>query len=266
MSVIAIVTGGSSGIGRETALALAAKGCTVYEFSRHDAAVPGVTHVDCDVSDEARFAAAVAEVKAAEGRIDVLVNNAGFGISGAAEFTSNEDAKRLLDVNLFGVVNGCKAVIPVMRQQGGGRIVNLSSVAATAPIPFQAWYSVSKAAVSTYTAAVQNEVRPFGISMVAVMPGDIRTGFTAARKKCPVGDDVYGGRIARSVAVMEHDEQTGMDPAKAGRYIASLALRRRVKPEYAIGVTYKFLSLVAKYLPSRPKIRLIGALYGGKSK
>lgn len=266
MSVIAIVTGGSSGIGRETALALAAKGCTVYEFSRHDAAVPGVTHVDCDVSDEARFASAVAEVKAAEGRIDVLVNNAGFGISGAAEFTSNEDAKRLLDVNLFGVVNGCKAVIPVMRQQGGGRIVNLSSVAAPAPIPFQAWYSVSKAAVSTYTAAVQNEVRPFGISMVAVMPGDIRTGFTAARKKCPVGDDVYGGRIARSVAVMEHDEQTGMDPAKAGRYIASLALRRRVKPEYAIGVTYKFLSLVAKYLPSSPKIRLIGALYGGKSK
>ena len=266
MSVIAIVTGGSRGIGRETALVLAAKGCTVYEFSRHDAAVPGVTHVDCDVSDEARFAAAVAEVKAAEGRIDVLVNNAGFGISGAAEFTSNEDAKRLLDVNLFGVVNGCKAVIPVMRQQGGGRIVNLSSVAAPAPIPFQAWYSVSKAAVSTYTAAVQNEVRHFGISMVAVMPGDIRTGFTAARKKCPAGDDVYGGRIARSVAVMEHDEQTGMDPAKAGRYIASLALRRRVKPEYAIGVTYKFLSLVAKYLPSRPKIRLIGALYGGKSK
>ena len=115
--------------------------------------------------------------------------------------------------------------------------------------------------MSTYTAALANEVRPFGITLCAVMPGDIRTGFTAAREKSPAGDDVYGGRIARSVAVMERDEQNGMDPAVAGRYIASLALRKSVKPEYAIGVQYKFLSVLAKLLPSRLKNRIIGMLY-----
>ena len=258
---IAVVTGGSSGIGRETALALRAQGCTVYEFSRHSADVPGVTHIGCDVSDEAQFAAAIKQVAEAEGRVDILVNNAGFGISGAAEFTDNAQAKKLLDVNLFGMVNGCKAVIPLMRAQGGGRIVNLSSVAAPCAIPFQVWYSVSKAAVSTYTAALANEVRPWGITLCAVLPGDIRTGFTAAREKNIVGDDVYGGRIAKSVAVMEHDEETGMDPAVAGRYIAKLALKKTVKPEYAVGVKYKFLCLLAKLLPCGLRNRIIGMMY-----
>ncbi len=258
---IAVVTGGSSGIGLETAKALRARGCTVYEFSRHDAHTEGVTHVQCDVTDEARFAEAVREIAERDGRIDVLVNNAGFGISGAAEFTENAQAKKLLDVNLFGMVNGCKAVLPIMREQGGGRIVNLSSVAAPCAIPFQVWYSVSKAAVSTYTAALANEVRPFGITLTAVMPGDIRTGFTAAREKNPAGDDVYGGRIAKSVAVMEHDEENGMDPAFAGRYIAALALRKSVKPEYAVGFKYKFLAVLAKLLPCRLRNRIIGLLY-----
>ena len=233
----------------------------MYEFSRRDADVPGVRHIRCDVSDEAQFAAAVKEVFKAEGRIDILVNNAGFGISGAAEFTDNAQAKKLLDVNLFGAVNGCKAVLPIMRAQGGGRIVNLSSVAAPCAIPFQVWYSVSKAAVSTYTAALANEVRPWGITLCAVMPGDIRTGFTAAREKSIAGDDVYGGRIAKSVAVMEHDEETGMDPVVAGRYIAKLALQKRVKPEYAVGAKYKFLAVLAKLLPCRLRNRIIGLLY-----
>lgn len=258
---IAVVTGGSSGIGRETALALAAGGCKVYEFSRRDGSVPDVVHIPCDVSDEAQVRAAVETVLDAEGRVDILVNNAGFGISGAAEFTDNADAKRLLDVNLFGMVNGVKAVIPVMRAQGGGRIVNLSSVAAPVPIPFQVWYSVSKAAVSSYTAAVANEVRPFGITMTAVLPGDIRTGFTAAREKSPAGDDIYGGRISRSVAVMEHDEQSGMDPALAGQHIARLALKKRVKPEYAIGFRYQFIVVLARLLPCGFRNRVIGMLY-----
>lgn len=262
MSTVAIVTGGSSGIGLQTALALKARGCTVYEFSRHDAGTQGVAHVACDVSDEGQVRAAVGTVLEKEGRIDVFVNNAGFGISGAAEFTDNAAAKKLLDVNLFGMVNGCKAVIPILREQGGGRIVNLSSVAAPCAIPFQSWYSVSKSAVSTYSAALGNEVRPFGITVTAILPGDIKTGFTAARKKNPAGDDVYQGRIARSVAVMEHDEQTGMDPAVAGAYIAKIALRPgRVKPEYAIGFKYKFFVILARLLPCRLKNWIIGLMY-----
>ena len=263
MNEIAIVTGGSSGIGRETALALKGRGCRVYEFSRHDASVPGVEHLNCDVSDEQQFRAAVQTVIEREGRVDILVNNAGFGISGAAEFTDNAQAKKLLDVNLFGMVNGCRAVIDQMRKQGRGRIVNLSSVAAPCAIPFQVWYSVSKAAVSTYTAALANELRPFGITLTAVMPGDIRTGFTAARKKSTEGDDIYGGRISASVAKMEKDEQNGMRPEDAARTIVRVALKKgRVKPYYAIGLSYKFLVLLDSLLPCRAVRWLLYQLYG----
>jgi NAD(P)-dependent dehydrogenase (short-subunit alcohol dehydrogenase family) len=260
MNKIAIVTGGSSGIGLASVCALRARGCTVYEFSRHGK--PGdAYHVDCDVSDEQQFRAAVAHVAEKEGRIDILVNNAGFGISGAAEFTENENAKRLLDVDLFGVVNGCRAVIPIMRAQGGGRIVNISSVAAPVSIPFQSWYSVAKAAVSSYTESLRSELYPFGITLTAILPGDIRTGFTSAREKSPVGDDIYSGRIARSVAVMEHDEQTGMAPTKAGQYIAKIACKPRVKPSYAVGLKYKFFAMIAKLLPARGKCFIVRQLY-----
>lgn len=258
-----IVTGGSSGIGKATALALVQKGCTVYDFSRHDRGTEGVIHIDCDVTDSAQFESAVASVAGKEGHIDVLVNNAGFGISGATEFTKNEDAKRLLDVNLFGVVNGCKAVIPYFRKQGYGRIINLSSVAAVIPIPFQSWYSVSKASVSVYTAALRNELKGFGISLCTIMPGDISSGFTAAREKCEDGSEVYGDRIRSNVAKMEHDEQTGMAPEAAGRYIAKKALKKRVRTEYTIGFQYKLVAVLARILPSSLKSKIIGMLYAG---
>ena len=258
---VAAVTGGSSGIGLQTALALLDKGCRVYELSRHDAGTPGVIHITADVSDEKQVRSAIDEIVSREGRLDILVCNAGFGISGAAEFTENADAKRLMDVNLFGAVNCCRAACAHMRRQKGGRIICTSSVAAPVAIPFQAWYSVSKAAVSTYAAALRNEVRPFGISVCCVLPGDIRTGFTAAREKSAAGDDVYSGRIERSVAVMEHDERTGMEPEAAGRYIAKLAMKKYVKPQYAIGLKYKFFVMLARLLPCDVCGRLVYSIY-----
>lgn len=133
MNQVAIVTGGTSGIGKATALALKASGCTVYEFSRRAQGVEGLHHIAADVTSEDSVRAAVAQVMDAEGRIDILVNNAGFGISGAIEFTSTADAKSLFDVNFFGMVNMNRAVIPIMRQAGRGRIVNLSSVGGPGP-------------------------------------------------------------------------------------------------------------------------------------
>ena len=260
---VAVVTGGTSGIGRATALALKNAGCTVYELSRRAGGVEGLHHISADVTDENAVNAAVAQVIAAEGQIDILVNNAGFGISGAIEFTSTEDAKSLFDVNFFGMVNMNRAVVPLMRAAGHGRIVNLSSVAAPVPIPFQAYYSATKAAVNAYTMALANELRPFGVTVCAVMPGDIHTGFTAARRKIGEGDDIYQGRISRSVVRMEHDEQTGMDPAKAGAYIARVALRDGNRhPLYAIRFDYKFFAFLAKVLPARFLNWLIYLLYG----
>lgn len=261
MNKVVIITGGSSGIGLCTAAALRDRGCKVYELSRRDSEVTGITHIKCDVTDEAQIAAAVGQVMAESGRIDILINNAGFGISGAVEFTDTAEAQRLFDVNFFGMVRMNRAVLPLMRQQGGGRIVNLSSVAAPVPIPFQTYYSAGKAAVNSYTMALSNEVKPFGITVCAVMPGDIKTGFTAARQKSIVGDDIYGGRITRSVAGMEKDEQTGMDPAEAGAFIASVALKNSRKPLYTIGIAYKGAVFLTKILPARWLNALIGQLY-----
>ena len=261
MNKVVIITGGSSGIGLCTAAALRDRGCKVYELSRRDSEVAGITHIKCDITDEAQIAAAVGQVMAENGKIDILINNAGFGISGAVEFTDTAEAQRLFNVNFFGMVRMNRAVLPLMREQGGGRIVNLSSVAAPVPIPFQTYYSAGKAAVNSYTMALSNEVKPFGITVCAVMPGDIKTGFTSARQKSIAGDDIYGGRITRSVAGMEKDEQTGMDPAKAGAFIASVALKNSRKPLYTIGFGYKCAVFLTKILPARWLNALIGQLY-----
>ncbi len=261
MKKVAIVTGGNSGIGKHTAMALYDMGCIVYEFSRRNISSENIIHITCDVTDEKTVEAAVNEVASKEGRVDILVNCAGFGISGAVEFTDLESAKKQFDVNFFGTINVTKAVLPVMRESGQGRVVNISSVAAVAHIPFQTYYSASKAAIESYTCALANEVRPYGITATAIQPGDICTPFTQARAKSFEGDDVYGGRISRSVAGMEKDEEKGMSPEFAGRYIAKIALRKNVKPIYAIGLSYKFLSTLCKVFPCRIRNSIIGMLY-----
>lgn len=258
---IAVLTGGTSGIGMQTALALKSAGYTVYELSRRAQGVEGLNHLVADVTDEAAVKKAVDEIVAREGKIDVLVNNAGFGISGAVEFTKTEDAKRLFDTNFFGMVNMNRAVVPVMREAGQGRIVNISSVAGQIPIPFQTYYSAAKAATNSYTMALANELRPYGVTVCAVQPGDIKTGFTKAREKTVDGDDVYGGRIGRSVSRMEHDEQTGMDPAVAGKFIANVAMKKKVSPIYTIGASYSFLTFLTRLMSWKTMNKIIGAIY-----
>ena len=239
---VAVITGGSSGIGLHAARALRGRGLNVYELSRRaENAEPGVTHLQADVTDEAQVNAAVAEILRREGRIDILINNAGFGISGAIEFTPAQEARRQFDVNFFGMVNMNRAVLPIMRQQGGGRIVNMSSVAAPIAIPFQAYYSASKAAVRTYSLALASEVRPFGIEVC--------------------GDVVYHGRIARSVAVMEHDEQTGMSAEYAGQFVARRATQKRAKLICTMGHKYALFVFLMRILPTGLATRIVGKIY-----
>ena len=258
MNKVVIVTGGTSGIGLAAVEALRARGCVVSALSRRG---QGEGHIPCDVADEQSARAAVNQVLEKEGRIDILVNCAGFGISGAAELTPLEMAKRQLDVNLFGTANLVNAVIPAMRRQGGGRIVNTGSVAGFVPIPFQTWYSASKAAVQSYTMAMANELRPFGITLAAVLPGDTKTGFTAARNKIDDPEGLYGGRIERSVKRMEHDEQTGVPAEVVGAFIARVALKKRGKPLYIPGFSYNLVNVLIRILPSGLANRLIGLLY-----
>ena len=249
MNKVALVTGGSSGIGKYTARALADAGCTVYELSRRDVPQAGVVHLTADVTEETQVREAVERIIEAEGRIDILVNNAGFGISGAAETTDPAAAHRQMEVNLFGMDSVTRAVLPHMRARGSGRIVCLSSIAGILPIPF------------SYCLALANEVRPFGITVCAILPGDIATGFTDARQKDESADAVYGGRVSRSVAGMERDERGGMSPEYAGRFVAKYALKKNSKPLAAMGFSYKCVAVLAKLLPRRLSNWVVGKLY-----
>lgn len=260
---ICVITGGSSGIGLCTALEMKAKGYEVFDISRRREGSAGINHISADVTDEKRINEAVSYIIDKAGRIDVLINNAGFGISGAVEFTETADARKQFDVNFFGMVNMNRAVIPFMRRAGGGRIVNISSVAAPIAIPFQAYYSAAKAAINSYTMALINEVRPYGISVCAVQPGDICTGFTGAREKSYAGDEIYSGRISGSVAVMEHDEQNGMKPETAAHLIATVASAKKVRPVYTIGFKYRLFCALVKILPAGLVSYIVGRIYGG---
>ena len=260
---IAIVTGGTSGIGLCTAAALAEKGCKVYTISRREFSDPRFTHIRADVTDPDAAEEAVRKVKETEGKLDIVVNCAGFGISGAIEFTPLEDAKRQMDVNFFGMVNVNKPALSIMREQHGGRIVNTSSMAAVFAIPFQAYYSASKAAINSYTCALINEVKPFGISVCAVQPGDIKTDFTAVRKKIEDGNEEYDGRIVRSVAKMEKDEQSGLDPQVAGNFIAKVALKNKVKPLYTIDFVSGAECILDRILPKSLAYKIVGSMYSG---
>ena len=255
------VTGGSSGIGLATAKMFAENGCEVYEFSRSGNDNGNIKHIHCDVTDENSVKEAFAEVIRRSGKLDILVNNAGFGISGAAEFTSLEQAKKQFEVNFFGTVACSNEAVKYMRKNGGGTIVNVSSLAAPLSIPFQAFYSASKAAVNSLTLAMANELRPFGIKVCAVMPGDVKTGFTSAREKSTDGDELYSGVLQKSVSTMEHDEQNGMSPEAIANKIYKLASARNPKPLSTVGAQYKFLVSLAKVLPVRAVNRIIGMIY-----
>ena len=258
-----IITGGSSGIGQAAALHFATHGWRVYELSRRQPAIappPSLTHITCDVTDAAQCHAAVRQVVEAEGRIDLLISNAGMGISGPLEFTTPADAHRLMEVNVHGAMNVVQAVLPQMRSQHAGRIILVGSVAGVFSIPYQGWYSASKAALHALAAALRNEVRPHGITVCCLQPGDVRTGFTAARQKSTAGLDVYP-HAQRSVATMERDEQHGLLPQSIARQLWSIAHRRHVCLYYVSGWQYWALCLIARFLPSTLVNKVVGWLY-----
>ena len=257
---VCVITGGTSGIGLCTAQAMLEKGYTVYELSRRAEGAPGMKHIMADVTKEETLAAAVQEILKQEDHIDVLINNAGFGISGPVEFTSLESAHRQFDVNFFGAMTCIQAVLPHMRQQGYGRILCVSSVAAVLSIPFQSFYSAAKAALNALVLALANEVRPHNIQVAALMPGDIRTGFTAAREKTLEGAQAYPALIP-SVARMEQDEANGMDPGVIARRLYQLSRKGRLKPLYSAGLQYQLFVLLQKLLPCRLINWLVGRLY-----
>ena len=182
--MVILITGISSGFGLETARLLATEGHVVYGTVRREVEpLPGVHYLKVDVRDRNAVKGVVQQVVDQEGRIDVLVNNAGMGIGGPVEFATEEEIREQMDANFMGLVNFVTAVLPYMRAQGNGKIIALSSIGGLMGLPFQGFYSASKFAIEGYCEALRLETKQFGVKVVVVRPGDFSTGFTASRKK-----------------------------------------------------------------------------------
>ncbi len=260
MEKIAVVTGASSGIGHATAKLFEKNGFYVYCLARRK--TEDLNCIQTDITDVAQVKAAIETIVAEKGRIDVLVNNAGMGISGAIEDTDITAVKKIFDVNFFGSLYAIQAVLPYMRKQNFGTIINMSSAAAPLSLPFQAFYSATKSAIMSVTEALRIEVKPFNIKVTSLLPGDVKTDFTAMREKNKFDNPVYGKRIESSVNKMEKDEQNGMPAELMAKYVLKLA-KSKNPPIYKVGgKQYAFLVMLAKFLPKRMVNYAIGKLYG----
>lgn len=228
----------------------AERGWRVFELSRHGQSHDGIIHVTCDVCDSTSAHNAIQEVMTQTDRIDVVISNAGYGISGSIEFTDITAAQHQMDVNFMGAVRFTQAVLPVLRQQKSGRIIYTSSVAAILAVPYQSFYSASKAAINAFALALANEVREFGISVSVMMPGDVSTGFTDARDKSTAGEEVYR-HANKAISTMERDERGGMKPIQIAKLFYHIATCHSPRPQYVGGFQYRVFCFLDRILPKR---------------
>ena len=249
---VALVTGASSGIGEAAAQALVGAGFTVYGTSRRATAGEtrdGVAFVPLDVTDDDSVAGAVLEVLARSGRIDVLVNNAGVGIAGAAEESSIEQARALFETNLFGTIRATRAALPHMREQGGGRVINVSSVVGLIPVPYMALYASSKHALEGYSESLDHEVREHGIRVLLVEPGFTRTAFDANLAAADEPLPLYARRRTIVEAGLAEAVKVGDEPSVVGRAVVAAATDKRPKLRYTAGKAAGRVSKARRFAP-----------------
>lgn len=261
--LVVVITGASSGIGLTSARFLAEKGLTVFGLSRTVKTGEKFESLSCDITNFESVKEKFEYIAQKAGKIDVLINNAGMGIAGAIEHTSEEDIRKIFNLNILAVINCCKCVVPFMRASGGGKIINIGSVAGVIPIPFQTCYSVTKSAVDMFSMAFGLEVKDFGITTTCIMPGDTKTGFTDHRKKNELmEDESYSKRISESIAKMEKDEINGKSPITVSKVIYKVICKKRPPSRIAVGGSYKLIVFLSKILPRKLMLKVIKKIYG----
>jgi NAD(P)-dependent dehydrogenase (short-subunit alcohol dehydrogenase family) len=248
---VALVTGASAGIGKACADHLAAAGWAVTGGSRRGtgASGPAWTGLVMDVDQDSSVQAGVAGVIERDGRLDALIAAAGWGIAGAAEYTTIAEAKAQFETNFWGCVRVVQAVLPQMREQRHGRIVLISSIGGVIGIPFQAYYSASKFALEGFGESLAYEVAPFGIRVTLVEPGNIRTDFTASRRAAAAAaDPPYGVAFTKALGVMEHDEINGAPAADVAAAVRRVLESPRPPRRVSAGKPSERVGLLAKRL------------------
>ena len=260
-SKVVLITGASSGIGFDAAQTLARQGHKVYAAARRVELMEplkreGVKVLRMDVTERQSMEEGVKAVLDMEGRIDVLVNNAGYGYFGAVENVTMEEARRQVEVNVFGLAALCKLVLPVMRKQGGGRIINTSSIAGKMVLPFGAWYHVTKYSVEALSDALRMEMKPFGVDVVMIEPGGIKTdwGIIAAKHLAESSKGTAYEKEALNEAALMHKGYSGnylSKPRVVTRAISRAVNSRCPRARYRIGTGSSLLVFMHTVLPTR---------------
>ena len=264
--MVILITGISSGFGLEMARRLQADGHTVYGTVRRDVTqLEGVRYLKADVGSEADAIQAVNAVIDEQGRIDVLICNAGMGIGGPAEFASEQDIRLQMDTNFMGQVRFIKAALPHMRSARKGRIVCFSSIGGRMGLPMQGYYSASKFAIEGFAEALRMEVKACGIDVVAIEPGDFATGFTAARRKSEATPQAVAAypSLLTTTRRLEEEELGGFKPEYLARRISGIVSARKPRCRYIISNTEQRLSVFLKaILPDAWFSAILRAYYG----
>jgi NAD(P)-dependent dehydrogenase (short-subunit alcohol dehydrogenase family) len=271
-SPVALVTGGSSGIGEATARALLAKGFTVYAVARRvdrmtALADLGVQTFAMDVTDDASMVAGTERIMAEQGRIDLLVNNAGYGSYGAVEDVPIDEARRQFEVNVFGLARLVQLVTPHMRAQKSGRIVNISSIGGKFYEPFGAWYHATKFAVEGFSDSLRMELRPFGIKVVLIEPGPIRTEWNEIARDSLLersGDGAYADWARKAHGVMERFDEPSRasTPEEVADKIVKAATVSRPAARYPVGRGARMITTSRDLLPDRVFDEVVSRTYG----
>lgn len=264
---IVLVTGGSSGIGAATAKVLADAGMKVYAGSRRGTSAiehPNIVPVKLDVNDKELTESVVDSIVKAEGRLDAVVCNAGNGIYGPVEYTTEEDARAQFETCFFGALKTIQACLPVFRKQGHGRIITVTSVMAILQLPFQGFYSSVKAALLSLSESLSLELKGTGIQCCSVLPGDVSTGFTNARKLNAAAQDPdspYRARMDKNLKKIEADERGGMKPEVIAKAILKQLKRRHMRVRVIPRLDYAAVGALVRYLPEKSKLALLNYLY-----
>jgi len=246
---VILITGASSGIGRECANHLATSGWNVLGASRRGTSDDSWRGMQMDVDDDDSVARAFQQFPTEFGELNAVLACAGWGLAGAAEHTSIEDAKAQFNTNFWGAVRVVNAALPRLRERGGGHVVLMSSIGGILGIPYQAFYSASKFALEGYAESLAYEVAPFNIHVTLVEPGNFKTDFTAARKKVEVpGDDPYRAACEKAIAAMERDEIKGANPVDVAKIVEKILKSTHPPRRISVGKFDERLGIMGKRL------------------
>lgn len=260
---IVVITGASSGIGLRTKELFEQNGDIVVTLARTNRDNCDNFYL-CDVSDDKNVEQVFSLIKEKFGKIDILVNNAGFGVSGAIELTPMDDIRKIVDVNIMGVVNCTKYALPLIGR--GGKIINISSVCAMFPLPYRTFYCMTKSAVNSFSYGLKMECKPLGIEVGCVCPGDTKTNFTKNRVKIYETNARYGDRILQATSGIDSREDKRMSVDVVAKVVFNLSNRRSLPCHTIVGTKYKFLHFLMRFFPLSALIRATERLFGGHKK